>query len=81
MMHGAIKVARAVKSAHPKLPIIFGGWHPTLAPRRDSERAIYRYRGSGQGEITLLEIAAALAAARRWHDYRNLVEDRAHTHA
>ena len=32
MIRGAVEVATAMKSDHPQLPIIFGGWHPTLLP-------------------------------------------------
>ncbi len=32
MIRGAIEVATAVKEQNPKLPVIFGGWHPSLLP-------------------------------------------------
>ena len=32
MIRGAVEIATAMKGAHPRLPIIFGGWHPTLLP-------------------------------------------------
>jgi anaerobic magnesium-protoporphyrin IX monomethyl ester cyclase len=32
MIQGAIEIATAIKSDLPWLPIIFGGWHPTLLP-------------------------------------------------
>src|SRR6266436_818069 len=32
MIRGAIEVATAVKSYTPWLPVIFGGWHPSLLP-------------------------------------------------
>ncbi len=34
MIHGAIEVATAVKQRYPNLPVIFGGWHPSLLPEQ-----------------------------------------------
>jgi len=62
MLHGAIKVAKAVKERYPKLPIIFGGWHPTLLPDETLREPYVDIVVRGQGEITLLEIATALTA-------------------
>jgi anaerobic magnesium-protoporphyrin IX monomethyl ester cyclase len=61
MIRTAIRVSRQVREARPDLPIIFGGWHPSLVPeqtlREDFVDAVVR----GQGELTLLEIAGRLA--------------------
>jgi len=58
----AITAARHVKQLRPDLPVIFGGWHPSLMPgqtlREDFVDAVVRY----QGERTLLEIAQRLQA-------------------
>src|SRR5581483_12248727 len=32
MILGAIEVSTAVKECYPQLPVIFGGWHPSLLP-------------------------------------------------
>ena len=60
MIRSAVDVARFVRSANPELPIIFGGWHPSLLPaetvREDFVDAVVR----GQGELTLVEIAERL---------------------
>src|SRR5215471_20890473 len=32
MISGAIEVSTAVKQRFPKLPVIYGGWHPSLLP-------------------------------------------------
>jgi radical SAM superfamily enzyme YgiQ (UPF0313 family) len=32
MIQAAIDMARTVKARHPMLPVIFGGWHPSLLP-------------------------------------------------
>ena len=60
MIRSAVEVSRFVREAHPGLPIIYGGWHPSLLPaqtlREDFVDAVVR----GQGELTLREVAERL---------------------
>jgi anaerobic magnesium-protoporphyrin IX monomethyl ester cyclase len=68
----AIRVSRAVKRLHPDLPIVFGGWHASLATeqtlREDFVDAVVR----GQGELTLLELVQRIATGQDWHGVRGL---------
>jgi anaerobic magnesium-protoporphyrin IX monomethyl ester cyclase len=61
MIRGAIMAAQHVKRFAPSVPVIFGGWHPTLCPestlREDYVDVVVR----GQGELTIVELAIALA--------------------
>lgn len=63
-IHYAIAAARHVKARRPELPVIFGGWHPSLLPaqtlREDYVDIVVRH----QGEITLLEIVKRLEAGQ-----------------
>src|SRR5215469_14955505 len=34
MIKSGTRVARSVRKLRPNLPIIFGGWHPTLVPQQ-----------------------------------------------
>src|SRR6266478_695125 len=34
MIRGAVRVAKAAKRTRPDMPVIFGGWHPSLLPDR-----------------------------------------------
>jgi radical SAM superfamily enzyme YgiQ (UPF0313 family) len=56
MIGPAIETSRLVKSLRPDIPVIFGGWHPTLLPaqtlREDFVDIVVRH----QGEQTLVEI-------------------------
>jgi anaerobic magnesium-protoporphyrin IX monomethyl ester cyclase len=61
MIGAAIKVARAVRKSRPNLPIIFGGWHPSLVPDQTLRPDFVDVVVRGQGELTLLEIAQRLA--------------------
>ena len=61
MIRGAIEVATSVKSRTPWLPVIFGGWHPSLVPDQTLSEPFVDMVVRGQGEITLVEIATAIA--------------------
>jgi len=64
MIHGAIEIATAAKGLYPKLPVIFGGWHPSLLPDETLNEAFVDAVVRGQGELTLLAVAEALANGR-----------------
>jgi radical SAM superfamily enzyme YgiQ (UPF0313 family) len=64
MIKGAVEMARTLKANHRWLPIIFGGWHPTLMPDETLSEPYVDAVVRGQGEITIVEIAQALAARR-----------------
>lgn len=72
MITTATRIAQAVRKLRPNLPIVFGGWHPTLVPEQtlvpDFVDAIVR----GQGELTLLELAERLAEGKDWQGVRGL---------
>lgn len=67
MIHSAIQVATAVKKAFPKLPIIFGGWHPSLVPEQTLQPAFVDCVVRAQGEVTLLELVQRICEGRDWH--------------
>jgi anaerobic magnesium-protoporphyrin IX monomethyl ester cyclase len=50
-----------VKSQTPWLPIIFGGWHPSLLPDETLSESFVDMVVRGQGELTIVEVARALA--------------------
>jgi anaerobic magnesium-protoporphyrin IX monomethyl ester cyclase len=64
MIRAAIDVAKAVKARTPNMPVIFGGWHPTLLPDETLADPYIDIVVRGQGEITLREIAEALEEKR-----------------
>jgi len=61
MIGGAIRVARRTKRSHPDLPVIFGGWHPTLLPEQTLQPDFVDAVVRGQGELTLVEAVDRLA--------------------
>ena len=68
----AVRIAKKVKRARPDLPVIFGGWHPSLVPdqtlKPDFVDAIVR----AQGELTLLELVQRIADRQDWHGVKGL---------
>ena len=60
-LHDAVEKTRAIRSAFPQLPIIWGGWHTSLFPTETlrDEPAI-DITVQGQGEITFRDLVAAL---------------------
>jgi radical SAM superfamily enzyme YgiQ (UPF0313 family) len=58
----AIAVARHVRRLKPDLPIIFGGWHPTLCSAQTLQEDYVDVVVRHQGERTLVEIAQRLAS-------------------
>ncbi|HEY6339386.1 MAG TPA: radical SAM protein [Candidatus Sulfotelmatobacter sp.] len=68
----AIRVSRAVKKLRPGLPIVFGGWHASLATHQTLLEPFVDAVVRGQGELTLLELVQRIAEGRDWHGIRGL---------
>ena len=57
----AIALSRAVRAAHPRVPIVWGGYFPTLYADSAINAPYVDYVVRGQGEDTLLELLERLA--------------------
>lgn len=68
----AIRVSRAVKKVHPRMPIVFGGWHPSLAAEQTLREPFVDAIVRGQGELTLLDLVQRIAAGEDWDGVRGL---------
>ena len=72
MIRSAMDVSRLVRNIQPGLPIIFGGWHPSLLAaqtlREDFVDAVVR----GQGELTLREVAERLRMESSFESVRGV---------
>jgi radical SAM superfamily enzyme YgiQ (UPF0313 family) len=66
----ALAVSRAVKKRFPRLPVIWGGWHPSLFPEECEAEPCVDRAVVGQGELAFRSIVeelsdrGAVAAAR-----------------
>lgn len=57
----ALRVSRAAKARRPDLPVIWGGWHPSLFPAETLADPAIDVTVQGQGEVTFAELVARLA--------------------
>jgi radical SAM superfamily enzyme YgiQ (UPF0313 family) len=64
----AIELSRAIRAARPTLPIIWGGYFPTLYPHAALNNDYVDYLIRGQGEETLPELLDARARGERDFD-------------
>jgi anaerobic magnesium-protoporphyrin IX monomethyl ester cyclase len=67
MIRGAVRMAKIVKREAPAVPVIFGGWHPSLLPGQTLQEPFVDAVVRGQGELTLLEIVEGLASGKSVH--------------
>ncbi len=72
MIHGAIEVSQAVRSSFPNLPIVYGGWHPSLLPGETLNESFVDGVVRGQGELTLLELATVLSEGTSFDEIKGL---------
>lgn len=57
----ALLVSRAVRAVRPDLPIVWGGWHPSLFPTACLDEPAIDVTVAGQGEVTFADVVARLA--------------------
>ena len=57
--HGA-QVAKVIRGRFPDLPIIWGGWFPSVLPERYFAEGIADAVALGQGELTFWEVVQAI---------------------
>jgi anaerobic magnesium-protoporphyrin IX monomethyl ester cyclase len=58
----AVALSRAAKAHRPDLPVVWGGWHPSMFGRECLEEPSVDVTVQAQGEITFHEICDRLAA-------------------
>lgn len=59
----AIEIATAIRTHYPRVPIVWGGYFPTLYPEAAINAPYVDYVVRGQGEETLLELLGRLSDA------------------
>jgi radical SAM superfamily enzyme YgiQ (UPF0313 family) len=62
-MVSAIEISSALRRAYPSVPIVWGGYFPTIYPDAAINASYVDYLIRGQGELTLLELLARLPDA------------------
>jgi anaerobic magnesium-protoporphyrin IX monomethyl ester cyclase len=59
----AIQISAAIRARHPSVPIVWGGYFPTLYTEAAINAPYVDYVARGQGEQTLLELLGCIADA------------------
>lgn len=59
-----IEMARKVRAINPEVPIVWGGYHPSLFPEQCCESEACDIVCVGQGDVTFPEIVGSLAAGK-----------------
>jgi len=67
----AIRISRAAKQARPDLPVVWGGWHPSMFARECLVEPCVDITVRGQGELTFAEIVERLAEGRSLEGKQN----------
>jgi radical SAM superfamily enzyme YgiQ (UPF0313 family) len=60
----ALRVSRAAKAARPNVPVVWGGWHPSMFGTECLREPCVDVTVQAQGEATFAEIVARLAAGQ-----------------
>ena len=63
-LHDALAISRAARVAYPGLPIVWGGWHPSLFPEQCLAEPSVSAAVSGQGEETFAEVVERYSEGR-----------------
>lgn len=69
----AVAVTRAARAARPDLPVIWGGWHPSLMPEQCLASGLVDACVTGQGERTFAEVVEAIEAGASFEGIPGLV--------
>jgi anaerobic magnesium-protoporphyrin IX monomethyl ester cyclase len=62
MIRETVQIARAAKTLYPDLPVVLGGWHPSLLPDQTLAAEYVDIVVKGQGEDAFLEVAQRIEA-------------------
>ena len=62
MIRETVQIAREVKRLYPNMPIVLGGWHPSLLPDQTLAAEYIDVVVVGQGEEALLDVVRRLEA-------------------
>jgi anaerobic magnesium-protoporphyrin IX monomethyl ester cyclase len=63
-----LKIAKLVRKRYPELPIVWGGWHPSLESQQTLESPYVDIVVRGQGERTFTELVHYLEEGKSLHD-------------
>lgn len=72
-LRDALEITRAARERYPNLPIVWGGWHPSLFPEMCAKEPGVIAAVTGQGEETFAELLERLAVGGSLYGVTGLV--------
>lgn len=72
-IHHGIRISRKVRDLNPRIPIVWGGVHPTIHPDSTIRHALVDAVVIGEGEETAVELARSLESGGNLRDVRGIV--------
>ncbi|MGH9884815.1 MAG: B12-binding domain-containing radical SAM protein [bacterium] len=75
----ALRVTRAARSIRPRLPVVWGGWHPSLLPEQCLASGVVDACVVGQGEHAFVELLDAFERGRSLDGIEGVVWRRGET--
>jgi anaerobic magnesium-protoporphyrin IX monomethyl ester cyclase len=60
----ALAVSRAAKAAHPDVPVVWGGWHPSMFGKECLRESCVDVTVQAQGEVTFADLVARFVAGQ-----------------
>lgn len=71
-IHGGLQISMLVKEECPDLPVIWGGYHPSIFPEQTAANPYIDVVVRGQGEETFLELAEALHSRSSFENIKGI---------
>jgi radical SAM superfamily enzyme YgiQ (UPF0313 family) len=72
-IRGGLEASSLVKKVNNGVPVVWGGWHPSLLPEETLENENIDIVVKGQGEITICELAKALKDKKGLADIQGIL--------
>lgn len=72
-LHDGLKIASLARRSNPSLPIVWGGWHPSILPEQTVRNKYVDIVVKGQGDRTFPELVHALEEKKPLKDIRGIV--------
>jgi anaerobic magnesium-protoporphyrin IX monomethyl ester cyclase len=68
----ALEASRDLKRRFPALPIVWGGWHPSILPEQCIASGVVDVVVIGQGEATFAEVVGSIDSPAQWSNIPGL---------
>jgi len=68
-----LRISKYVRKFNPNIPIVWGGWHPTILPEETAEHKLVDFVVAGRGEETVVELADGIKFNREFTGMKGVV--------